>query len=186
MKRVLLAFCFMFCFSSVLFVKSAAASEYDGYLTLDLGAVRGVSAEWPYVADTTSYFNVGITGGGNFLKYLGFEAAISVAPSSGDKTSTDLYIDWTLLLQQGMNSESYGFRPYIGIGLGTEFAFGGTTNMYGIGLNAKAGIRYFYKHFLIGMGIDYNLYGATITYGSYSDSTTHSNMRFGLEVGAVF
>lgn len=165
------------------------------WLTIDNKASFGATVSSPYVTDPNVYYNVGLTFGGNITKYIGVQTSLSITPSMGIKGPTELLIDVMLIVQKDMGLATSGFRPYLGIGMGSEFAFESYHDLSylrtGFGLATEAGLRYYYKDFLVGISLNYNLYASKISVGSYeigyyTESVVHSEVRAGLNIGFLF
>lgn len=156
---------------------------FTGGVSVELtGNIEGIDIP----LSNTPYYNLGVVAGGNFSKYVGIETRLAFVPPLDLKTSTEIIVDVMLLVQQEINPNSSGFRPYIGVGPAFAFTFGDGFSSMGIGLGVEAGFRYFYKNFLIGIGANYNLFASEATSGWYSINYTHSNIRAGLDIGFTF
>lgn len=123
------------------------------WLTIDNKASFGATMSYPYIKDPDVYYNIGLTFGGNITKYLGMQTSLSITPPMGVKDYTDILIDVMLIVQKDMGLANSGFRPYFGIGIGMENSFAFLHNISGvktgIGLATEAGLRYYYKDFLV-------------------------------------
>lgn len=163
--------------------------DHAVWLTLNGQGITGLSAQSPLIVDKGFYYALGATFGGNFSKYMGIQGVVSFIPPVDKKKSTELLLDFMLVIQKDVQILSSGFRPYLGFGLATEYSFSpDTSGFIGYGLATEAGLRYFHGKFLAGLGVNYNYYWVSFYGDDHVDDfeAFHSNIRFGLSVGCIF
>ncbi len=156
-------------------------------------------------ADPDFYYNVGFTAGINAQNYVSFEISMSFLPSND--TIADGVVDFMVICQKAFEKGGSGFRPYFGTGLGLIWGdesaevsnglYEERVNMsaFGAGIVLKAGLRYYYKHFLAGAGVDYHWYPFTVmdvglSAGGYSASASadfaYHTVKLGFHIGFIF
>ena len=152
-------------------------------------------------ADASFYRNEGFTIGVNELNIMSCELSTSYFYGTNAITYT---VDYAVIYQEAFKKGGSGFRPYFGAGPSVEWTEKFTKlyskynvkargSKYGLGIVAKAGLRYYNGLFLLGAGIDYHYYPLAsydrknVHNKSFrSDKFKYHTFKFGFNIGIIF